>query len=169
MPLVSEPSAEAQQVNQLFRWFRGGTLAAFSQVEFGMGRIMSRLQSRPELATPLKRAPYNAEARAAAFRDIFSGNEPLRRWLPEVERIVSNFEKLITLRSFLAHGFARIDMGSRTVQLRKFQPISGDEWNEASLDLRFEELETIGPQVDAFSQFAVSTFIEISKEFKLDF
>jgi|JI10StandDraft_1071094.scaffolds.fasta_scaffold70665_1 hypothetical protein len=169
MPLLSDPSEEAQQVANLFRWFRGGTVSAFSQIEFSMCRLLSCFRKTQEFAEGLERLPYNAEARSETFRRVFEANTKLEPFVSEAREICDAFDAIITLRSYMAHGFARIDMNQRVVQMRKFRPEKGNEWNEDQWDIAFDKLEPWAMQIDALSQAAVGLCIRVSKTFDLGF
>jgi len=169
MPLIREPNAETQEVLQTFRWFRGGMVSAFSQVEFGMCRLLSCLRQRDEFAIELQRLPFKAPDRAKRFRSVFVTSELLSPYSERAAEIGDTFELIIVPRNFLAHGFARIDMPARTIQMRKFDPISGDTWNEAHWDIPFDRMEPWGRQTDSLAQATVALCIEVSEELGLEF
>jgi len=169
MPLLSEPSEEAQQIANLFRWFRGGTVSAFSQIEFSMCRLLACFRKKQEFSDGLERLPYNAEVRSQTFRSVFEKHAKLAPFASEACEICDAFDAIITLRSYMAHGFARIDMSQRVVQMRKFRPEKGNEWNEDQWDIAFEKLEPWATQIDALSQAAVNLCIRVSKAFDLGF
>jgi hypothetical protein len=169
MPLMSEPSEQTQEILALFRWFRGGTLSAFSQVEFSLCRLLSRLRERPEFSPGLEVLPFKAPDRSKKFRKIFLDCDALHSHAERAVEICDTFDLIIEPRNFLAHGFARIDMPTRVVQMRRFQPVSGNTWNESQWDIPFDKMQPWGHQIDALAQAAVGLCIEVSSELDLDF
>lgn len=169
MPLLREPNEETREILELFRWFRGGTVSAFSQVEFSMCRLLACMRDKPEFADALEKLPFKAPDRSKKFRSIFLSKEPLRPYGERAVEICDTFDLITVPRNFLAHGFARIDMPARIVQMRKFDPISGNTWNEAQWDIPFDRMETWGLQIDSLAQATVGLCIEVSNELDLGF
>ncbi len=169
MPLVSAPSDEAKEVVAQFRWFRGGTLSGFAQLEFSMCRLLSRMKERPNEFDGLDKFPYRAESRAHLFKQVFQTNENLQTFKEQAVLISDRFLVLIELRNYLSHGFSRINMQTKQIEIRRFVPTKTNEWNEDQWNLNFRTLVPLGQEIDEYTNFSVGFCIEVSNHFKLDF
>ncbi len=169
MPLVSEPSDEAKEIVDQFRWFRGGTLSGFAQLEFSMCRLLSGMKERPDEFDGLNKFPYRAESRANLFKQVFQTNDSLLTFREQAVFISDHFLILIELRNYLAHGFSRINMQTNKIEIRRFVPTKTNEWNEDQWNLDFSKLVPLGQEIDEYTNSSVGFCIEVSNHFQLDF
>ncbi len=170
MPLLSgEPSTEAQATAELFRWFRGGVIAGFAQVEFTMGRTLSCMNSSSIGFKGVNKYSNVAKKRAEIFKNVFLMNDILSDYAPVAVQISDRFIDQIEMRNFLVHGFAKIDMKSEAVSIRRFIPITGNEWNEAEFILPIEKIQPLGEQIDQYVQASVKFALDVSEAFDLKF
>lgn len=170
MPWVSKaPSPEVQERVDLFNLFRGGFLASFAQVEFTMGRMLSRFNDTPPFEGSFDKPKFKVEGRVDAFQEFFESRSELKNYSEQATQLCNKMREKIELRHFLAHGLVRFDVSANHFTVRRIQPSSDDPWNEIEIDIPADVLPNEISKMGLFAQEFMYFAREVSENYSLEF
>ena len=167
--MLNQPSELAKAIVADFQTLRGGYLSAFSQIEFAISRTVALLNRCERFDFRLEKLPQKAQKRADVFVQIFKTETRLHHHMDQATGISRSFKEGVELRNFFAHGFARVDMERKLVQLRMFKERDGNSWNEDEYHLSFDDFTPTMARMDYLTQRTLTFVLNLSEEFELGF
>jgi len=170
MPWVSRPpSPEIQAKVDLFNTFRGGYLSAFAQMEFTVGRLLSRFNSTDPFSGALNEVKFRFESRVDTFEEFFISRPELQNFTADALELCTGLRERYDLRNFLAHGIVRFDAETDEFTVRRILPSQSDPWQEVSLVVPFEVVAGELSKMSLFCQRFMFFAREVSETYQLDF
>lgn len=170
MPWVSKaPSPETQMIVDNFNTFRGGYLNSFGQMEFTVGRLLSRVNVTPPFEGSQDGVKFRFEGRMEAFELLLSQHSEFDRFKSQGLQLCERIRQTENLRNFFAHGIARFDADAQVFTLRRILPSRTDPWREVSIDIHAEEINSSTSQMSLLTQEFMYFARELSDTFKLEF
>lgn len=170
MPWASrQPSPEAQAVINDFNTFRGGYLNSFAQIEFTVGRLLSRFNVTPPFEGSQDDVKFRFESRLKAFEEFLRSRSELSDFSSQGLKLCEKFRAMEDRRNFFAHGIVRYDVDTHIFTVRRILPSREDPWQEVSIEIHATE---IYPQVSRMSLLAQEFMHfarDLSDTFRLQF
>ncbi len=170
MPWVSgPPSPEAQALIDNFNTFRGGYLNSFAQMEFSVGRLLSRFDCTPPFEDNASHVKFRFESRLDALEEILQTRRELEAFKVQGHKLCSKIRDTYQLRNYFAHGIVRLDLDSLTFTIRRILPEKGNPWREVDIEIHANQ---IAPELSKMSLLCLEFMHftrELSETFGLEF
>lgn len=170
MPWVSgPPSPEAKALIDNFNTFRGGYLNSFAQMEFSVGRILSRFDCTSPFEGSISHVRFRFEARLDALEEILQARCELEKFKEQGQKLCSNIRDTHQLRNYFAHGLVRLDLDSLTFTIRRILPEKGNPWREVELEIHANQIVPELSKMSLLCQEFMHFTRELSETFGLEF
>lgn len=170
MPWVSRPpDPETQLRVDEFNVFRGGYLSSFAQMEFTVGRLLSRLNVTQPFAGLLDDVKFRFEARVDSFENILKEQQAISSFREQGVSLCSRLRDTYDLRNFLAHGIVRYDVSEEIFTIRRIKPAPEDPWNELEFQFGAEQIFLETSRMSLLCQEFMYFARELNDHFGLNF
>lgn len=170
MPWVSRPpSPETQQLIDDFNTFRGGYLNSFAQMEFTVGRLLSRFNVTPPFEHALDNVKYRFESRIDALENLLVDKSELTQAKKQGLVLCSRIRSTYDLRNYFAHGIVRLDVDTLVFTVRRILPEKNDPWHEVSIDIHAKQIAPELSRMSLLTQEFMHYARELSENFGLEF
>ncbi|MEM6555500.1 MAG: hypothetical protein AAF642_06485 [Pseudomonadota bacterium] len=141
MPWVSRPpTRETQAIIDDFNTFRGGFLNSYAQMEFTVGRLLSRFNATSPFIGSQNGVNFRFESRLDAFEKLLEERNELREYCSQGLKLCSRLRATDQLRNYFAHGIVRYEAENLTFTIRRILPSKEDPWKEVALEIDASEI-----------------------------
>jgi len=170
MPWVSRPpSPKAKTLIDDFNTFRGGYLNSFAQMEFTVGRLLSRFNVTPPFEATLNSVKYRFESRLDAFESLLASRPELASFKKQGMALCSRIRDTYDLRNYFAHGIVRLEIETQLFTVRRILPSKEDPWQEVSIEIHPDQIAPEVSKMGLLTQEFMHFARDLSEEFDLEF
>lgn len=170
MPWVSRPpTPETQAIIDNFNTFRGGFLNSYAQMEFTVGRLLSRFNVTPPFIGSQNEVKFRFESRLSAFELLLKEREELRAHNTQGLKLCARLRAKEQLRNYFAHGIVRYDAESLAFTVGRILPSKQDPWEEVALQIHASEIAPKLSDMSLLTQEFMYFARDLSERFGLEF
>lgn len=170
MPWVSHPpNPKTQAVTDDFNTFRGGYLNSYAQMEFTVGRLLSRFNVTPPFNGSQDGVKFRFDGRLRAFVSLLDERVELSEFKKQGIRLCAALRATDDLRNYFAHGIVRYDADTQIFTVRRILPSKDDPWQEVSLDIHATDIAPELSRMALLTQEFMYFSRSLSERFGLDF
>jgi hypothetical protein len=170
MPWVSRPpNPETQAIVDDFNTFRGGYLNSYAQMEFTVGRLLSRFNVTPPFVGSQDEVKFRFEGRLRAFETLLLERVELSDFRKQGVTLCTRLRATDDLRNYFAHGIVRYEADTQIFTVRRILPSKEDPWRETSIEIHATQIASELSRMSLLTQEFMTFSRSLSEGFKLDF